>query len=229
MRRDIEIHIATGDIALTSQKKYTLYDFSWVSNPNGLTRYLYGEIQVPAALPEDSIRANGLHFIIPYTGRYNEFYVRIRRNYSESDYVYMQNPVDGSEWFLVKTALYGGEMKNAFASQLRKISDNSFLILLNKGTAILYSAKETDLNIVKANRQNANMMLACVPTNNYRYPVTGVGLIRWTQSNMVGAELSSILQQEFSGDGTPVISASYDYDTRQMNLQLDTTNTDATN
>lgn len=229
MRRDFEIHINTGDITLPSQAKYELHDFSWVSNPNGLTRYIYGEIVVPAALPLDSIWSKGLYFVIPYTGKYKEFYIRIKRVYSETNSAYVQNPVDGSDWFLVKTALYGGEFENAFASQLLRISENAFFLMLEGGIAKLYSAEETDLNVVKANRQNTNMMLACVPTNNYRYPVTGVGLIRWQQSNMIGNDLSNVLQQEFSDDGTPVISASYDFNTRQLYLQLDTTNADATN
>lgn len=229
MRRDIEIHISTGDIALVSQEKYTLYDFSWVTNPNGLTRYIYGEITVPAAIPEDVIRNKGLYTVIPYTGKYKEFYVRIKRVYSETNHDYLQNPVDGSEWFLVKYAMYGGNLTNAFASQLRKISNNAFLLRFNNGEAQIFSAEVMDLNIVKANRQNTNMMLACVPTNNYRYPVTGIGLIRWSQSNMLGANLSTILQREFSDDGTPVISADYNFNTRQLSLRLDTTNVDATN
>ena len=229
MRRDIEIHINTGDITVTPQNKYDLYEFSWVSNPYGLTRYIYGEISIPAAIPEDVIRAKGINFVIPYTGKYKEFYVRIKRVYSSDNYAYMQNPVDGSEWFLVKTSLYGGVPANAFASQLRIISDNAFLLMLEGGTALLYSASQSDLNIVKANRQNANMMLACVPTNNYRYPVTGVGMIRWQQSNMVGNDLSTVLQQEFSDDGTPVITAGYDFNTHKLNLKLETTNVDATN
>ncbi len=229
MRKDIEIHINTGDITLSSKAKYDLYDFSWVSNPGGLTRYLYGEVSVPAAIPESTIRDKGLYFVIPYTGKYKEFYIRIKRVYSETSSIYMQNPVDGSEWFLVKTALYGGEQVNAFASQLLQISEYAFSLRLSGGIALLYSAEDSDLNIVKANRQNANMMLACVPTNNYRYPITGVGLIRWQQSNMLGNSLSDILQQEFSNDGTPVISAGYDFSTNKLALKLDTTNADAIN
>ena len=52
MRKDIEIHIGTGDITLPSKNNYTLRDFQWVSNKTGLSRYIYGEVIVPSNLSE---------------------------------------------------------------------------------------------------------------------------------------------------------------------------------
>ncbi len=226
MRKDLEIHIQTGDVNITPQNKHLDYPFSWVGNPNGLLRYIYGEIEVPASLPENTIRNKGVCCVIPYTGKYKEFYVRIKRVYSETEYAFLQNPVDGSEWFLVKSGLYGTTPVNAYACQLRKISEGSFRIMFDKGTALIYSGDESDMNIIKANRQNANLMLACVPTNNYRYPLTGVGLIRWRMSSMFNTDLADVLAREFAEDGTPVISASFNHNTQQMQLELDTVNVD---
>lgn len=230
MRKDIEIHIQTGDVTVTPQNKVTLYPFSWVSNPNGLARYIYGEIEVPAALPVDVIRRDGIACVIPYTGKYKEFYLRVKRIYSETTSEYLQNPTNGSDWFLAKIVPFGKEITvNAFASQLRKISEDSFRLIFDKGDVIIYSGAESDFNVIGANRQNTNLMLACVPTNNYRYPVNGVGLIRWTKSNILGTDLASVLAREFGEDGTPVISAGFDFDTNGIQLRLDTATVDATN
>ena len=230
MRKDIEIHINTGDIFPVAQNSFESRGFAWVSNPGGLTRYIYGEITIPASLPVSVIKRDGLVVIIPYTGKYKEFYVRVKRVFSENDYEYLQNPVNGTEWFLVRVAMYGCDTPvNAFASQLRKISDGAFLFRFDGAYANIYSALQSDVNIIQANRQNANLMLACVPTNNYRYPITGVGLIRWINSNMVGDKLPNVLRAEFADDGTPVISASFNFDNMGLSLQLDTTNVDATN
>lgn len=218
MRKDIEIHIGTGDITLPSKNSYTLRDFQWVSNPTGLSRYIYGELIVPSNLSEQSVKKNGVYVSIPYTPKYKEFMVRVKRLYDNGSYEFIQNPSDGSEWFLVKVAQYGGNTKNAIASQLLTISEYAFYFQFDGGVANLYSALESDLHIVKADRQNSNMLLACVPTNNYRYPLSGVGLVRWTNGNMDYTHLAERIESEFSDDGMSVNSASFDYGTKQLNI-----------
>lgn len=220
MRRDIEIHINTGDITLVSKKRYQLRDFQWVNNPTGLTRYIYGEITIPAIVTEKSVKSDGIYVQIPYTPKYKEFMVRIKRTYSATDFSYLQNPVDGSEWFLAKSAIYGQSYGNVFASQLKMISDDDFYCAFDKGAVNIFSAKESDMNIIRCQRQNANMMLACVPTNNYRYPISGVGLIRWKNGNMSRISLADRIMSEFNDDGVIVNNASFDYDTNQMSLDL---------
>ena len=218
MRKDIEIHIGTGDITLPSKNNYTLRDFQWVSNKTGLSRYIYGEVIVPSNLSEQSIKKNGVYTSIPYTPKYKEFMIRVKRLYDNGSYEFIQNPSDGTEWFLVKVAQYGGTVVNAIASQLLTISESDFYFQFDGGVAKLYSALESDLHIVKADRQNSNMLLACVPSNNYRYPLTGVGLIRWTNGNMDYTHLAERIESEFSDDGISVNSASFDYDTKQLSI-----------
>ena len=219
MRKDIEIHIGTGDITLPSKNNYQLRDFQWVQNPTGLSRYIYGEIIVPSNLSANTLYNKGVYVAIPYTPIYKEFMVRIKRLYENGLYEYLQNPADGTEWFVVKCNLYGTKgCKNVYASQLKMIADNDYYFQFDKGTMNVYSAIESDLNIVKANRQNSNMLLACVPTNNYRYPISGVGLIRWMNGNMDYTALADTIKSEFTDDGVVVNSASFDYDTHQLSL-----------
>lgn len=227
MRKDIEIKASTRDFVLTSSKRFSTYGFGWVSNPNGQQRYIYGEITVPAYVPDSTLRLNGINVTIPYTPKYKEFMIRIKRMIGVSTYAYLQNPTDGSDWFVAKVRLYGGPVSNAWASQLILVSEDSFHVRIDGGTVVLYDAKSIDFNIVKANKQNGQMLLDCVPTNNYRYPVTGVGLIRWTNSNIEQTRLSDILQREFQDDGVTVNNASYDFDTKDLYLDLDTTFVDA--
>ena len=219
MRKDIEIHIGTGDITLPSKNNYQLRDFQWVQNPTGLSRYIYGEIIVPSNLSANTLYNKGVYVAIPYTPIYKEFMVRIKRLYENGLYEYLQNPADGTEWFVAKCNLYGTKgYKNVYASQLKMIADNDYYFQFDKGTMNVYSAIESDLNIVKANRQNSNMLLACVPTNNYRYPISGVGLIRWMNGNMDYTALADTIKSEFTDDGVVVNSASFDYDTHQLSL-----------
>lgn len=223
MRRDIEIHINTGDVAIEPQNSIKVRQFRWVSNESGLSRYLYGEIDIPSIVTENSIRTAGFCFSMPYTPKYKEFMVRIRRVHDSGAFTYIRNLDDGSEWFLVKTGLYGGKKTNAYASCLIEISDSSYYGRIGDNCLELYSSSQSDFNVVNADRQNANCLLACNPSNNYRYPLTGVGLVRWVNSsNINSGELATVLQREFSDDGVTVQNAEYDYETQTMSqLELD--------
>lgn len=219
MRKDIEIHIKTGDVALDPQNKPKYREFRWVEQPSLLSRYLYGEIDVPFTVSEKTILTDGLAFQIPYTPKYKEFMLRIRRVSDEGVFGYLINDTDGSQWFLVKSEIHGQTLRNVFASELLTISEEGYFVILQNGIARLYASSQSDFNIVKAGRQNANCLLACFPGGNYRYPLTGVGLARWINSNnAVSSDLTKILQEEFSADGVTIRNAAYNYATRQMEL-----------
>lgn len=221
MRTDIAIHIKTGDTPVFTQNKLKTYPFRWVSNPSGLSRYIWGELEIPASLSAETI-SRGLACIIPYTAKYKEFYLRIKKNYGGSDYAYITNPTDGTEWYLVQVG-----NKNAFASELIKYSSSfEYVFVIDKGIVRLYANGVSDFEIKDANRQNMNMMLACNPTNNYRYPLTGVGVRSWVNSRTINSDMISVLRDEFNNDGTPVISAAYDFNTKKLNIELNTDNVD---
>lgn len=219
MRRDIEIHIITGDVAINPQNKIKLREFRWVDEPTLLSRYIYGEIDVPYTLSERTILNKGICFVIPYTPRYKEFMLRVRRVNEDGSFVYVTNDVDGSQWFLVKSQVHGATLRNVFASELPSISENGFFVILKDGIAQLYASSQSDFNIIKAGQQNANCLLACFPGGNYRYPLTGVGLARWINSNNVtSTSLTKVLQDEFGADGVTIRNAAYNYETKQMEL-----------
>lgn len=226
MRKDIEIHISTKDLTLSSKARIKYRPFQWVNTPvGGQVRYIYGEIEIPSQLSEKSIRENGISVQIPYTPKYKEFMLRIVRKYDDGTSVALVNEVDGSEWFLVTAGLYGGKQKNVYASELITISDGDFTLKFHNGTLQLYSALQSDFNIIEADRQNSNCLLACYPTNNYRYPVSGVGLGRWMNANAANSKnMAKVIQREFSADGMTVKNAAFDFETKQMALEAIETN-----
>lgn len=222
MRRDIELHIKTNDVTLVSTNKIKIRTFRWVSNPSGLSRYIYGEIDVPAVVSESKVRDGGVFVNIPYTPKYKEFMVRVRRVFDDGSFMYIQNRRDGSEWFLAQVGMYGSDKKNCYASLLYTISEGTYYISLKDEIATIYSSIQSDFNIVDANRQNANCLLACFPSNSYRYPLTGVGLARWINAHNINAgNLAEIINREFAEDGVIVKNATYNYDTQQMEMDLD--------
>ncbi len=228
MRKDIEIHINTGDITLPAKNRTVLRQFQWVDRPEDKERrYIYGEVVIPASTPEESIVSKGVYVIVPYTPIYKEIRLRFKREYGNEYDCYIKNPVDGTEWFVLQTSIYGVNQRNVFASELIEISEDRFYLVFDGGLVRIFSGNESDLNIIKANTQNKNLLLSCVPSNNYRYPLIGVGLIRWANSTIDVSTLAAVLQKEFADDGTPVKSAEYNHELRHLNLILDTTTVDS--
>ena len=228
MRKDIEIHINTQDITLPAKNRTVLRKFQWVDRPDDKEqRYIYGEVVLPATLSEESITSKGVYVVIPYTPIYKEIRLRFKREYGNEFDCYIKNPVDGTEWFTLQTAVYGQNQRNVFASELIEVSEDRFYLMFDEGLVRIFSGNESDLNIIKANTQNKNLLLACIPSNNYRYPLIGVGLVRWANSTVDVSSLASVLQKEFADDGTPVKSAEYNHELRHLNLILDTATVDS--
>ena len=244
MRKDIEIHINTGDIVLSDHNEAKQYPFNWVRTDEAIfplvfpiewveddsddpTQFLYGEITVPASLSDSDLQNNGVLTVIPYTPAFQEFYLCIKRDLGNGAYTYVTNPTKGSKWFpayVIKSI--DGQPEKMCASELMTISDSTFCIHIKEGIAEIRTGKKLDFNIIDANRQNANMLLSCIPGNNYRYPLTGVGLIRWMGGPVNNAELAEVVQREFSNDGVVVNNAAYDPETNNLYLDLKTNTND---
>lgn len=226
MRKDIAINIHTKDLRLASSVTYVTYPFTWVINPFGKSDCLYAEINLPVNFSQDLIKTKGIDVNIPYTPSYKDFYIRIKKQIGNGSYSYILNPADNSQWFVAQAGLYGQEKTNIKASQLIEVSEGTYHIVVNNGVAEIYNSEHMDFAIVNANMQNKNMMLLCVPGNNYRYPLTGVGLVRYLNSNIATTNLSQVLQREFENDGVQVLEASYNQELNFLDLQLDTTKVD---
>lgn len=216
MRKDIQFSIDIQDMPIKPTNKYTAYPLQWIERPaSGLSRYIYGEVKLPMSVSEESIVKNGLVIKIPYTPQYKEFQVRICRESYNGDTLPIYNPVDGSEWFVVQ----GANSKNLFASQLMLLSEEAFDMQFNGKFLVAYDADKRDVVIAKASRQNANHLLACYPGNNYRYPLAGVGLGRWINSNAINSsKLADRISAQFKEDGVSIRTASLNFDTMQINI-----------
>jgi len=151
------------------------------------------------------------------------------RKYGDNHERVVVNPVDGGEWFEVHTKLYGLDETVLKASELLKVSMDDYIVQLDmdEGVAYLWSGIHSDCVNVNANIQNRNLLLRCVPSNNYRYPTSGVGLIRYLHSNLSRTGLADKLQSEFEADLVKVNYAAFDSDTGDLELDLDFTEADA--
>jgi hypothetical protein len=114
-----------------------------------------------------------------------------------------------------------------YASQLIMVSQDYYLIQINKGVAYLWSNAISDMVNINANIQNRNLLLQCVPSNNYRYPTSGVGLIKYLHANLSHSGLAEKLQTEFKDDKVEIINAAFNSYSGDLELDLDFSEADA--
>ena len=117
--------------------------------------------------------------------------------------------------------------KALYASQLIMVNQDNYLLQLNEGNAYLWSGIMSDMVNINANIQNRNLLLQCIPSNNYRYPTSGVGLIKYLHANLSHSGLAEKLQTEFKDDKVEIINAAFNSYSGDLELDLDFSEADA--
>lgn len=224
MRRDIQVNTAINDIVLTDQNTVNTYPFEWTSEDD---LFLLGTITLPSDFDISKLNTVGVKVMIPYTPIYKPMKFRIARNFGEGYQRPVINPVDNGEWFEARTKLYNMQQKTLYASQLIMISVDYYIVQICDGVVYLWSNALSDMNNIGANIQNRNLLLQCIPSNNYRYPTSGVGLVRYLHSNLSHSGLADKLQKEFQADKVKVNNAAFNSFTGDLDLDLDFSEADA--
>lgn len=226
MRKDIQINTSINDLVLKSQTNYRTYPFKWISEGD---TYLMGEITIPHFCDVTRLQSEGINVEIPYTPIYKQFKIRIVRSYDEYTFVPIINPTNGSEWFDTCAKLWNQQKEQIHASQLIMVGQDVYTIRLDNANGVMeiWSANNTDMINVIANIQNRNLLLQCIPSNNYRYPTSGVGLVRYLHANLGQSDLAKVLQNEFKADKVTIKNAAFNSFTGDIDLELDFSEADA--
>ena len=224
MRTDIYVNTITGDIVLKNQNSLEEYLFEWIEETD---LQLTAQIILPSNFDIKQLYTIGVQIKIPYTPIYKPIKIRFSRDFGGGNIRIVINPTDNSEWFEVNTRLFGLQDKILYASQLIIVSQDYYLIQINKGVAYLWSNAISDMVNINANIQNRNLLLQCVPSNNYRYPTSGVGLIKYLHANLSHSGLAEKLQTEFKDDKVEIINAAFNSYSGDLELDLDFSEADA--
>lgn len=225
MRKDIQINTSTHDVVLQDQNIISTCPFEWVQEDDAC---IYGQLTLPEHISTSILRSLGVRVSIPYTPIYKPIAIRIVQEVEDGSPQTMINPVDLTEWFHVSIKLYNNQTpKKIYASQLLMVSTSDYLIQIVNGDAWIWSCQSSDFVNANANFQNRNLLLQCVPSNSYRYPVTGVGLVRYLNSNLNQSDLADRLQSEFKADKVTVKNAAFNSYSGDLELDLDFTEADA--
>lgn len=229
MRRDIHIDTTTGDVVLQDRNKNTItHPFKWIGESDV---YVYGQVIIPSISDLNEVYEHGVKVEIPYTPIYKPIQLTFVQAVDGVVTRTLTNPVNLSTYFDVYAHLLGKEEDaHIKASQLLMINnDGNYIVQLEKngGNVFMWSGALSDLEVADANIQNRNLMLMCVPSNNYRYPTSGVGLVRYLHGNLDQTDLANRLDSEFKADKVSVNNASFDSYTGDIDLDLDFTEANA--
>lgn len=223
MRRDIQVNTQIGDMVLTDKNSLNTYPFEWVDEYD---TYILGYVTLPAYFERSKLE-DGVKIEIPYTPVYKPVKLKIVRNYGEKDKRAFLNTSNNSELFDVRTKLYNLSNKTLRASELFLVDEGAYMLQMIDNDVWLWSSVCSDARNINANIQNRNLLLRCVPSNSYRYPLSGVGLVRYLHGNIPGSDLADVLQSEFEAENVKVLNASFDSDTGNLDLDLDFSKADA--
>lgn len=224
MRKDIQISTTTGDIVFKNRNTLNKQLFKWLSESD---LFITAQISLPSNFDVNQLYTIGVNIEIPYTPIYKPIKIRIIRDFGGGNVRVVINPTNNSEWFEVYTKLFGAQDKVLYASQLIMVNQDNYLLQLNEGNAYLWSGIMSDMVNINANIQNRNLLLQCIPSNNYRYPTSGVGLIKYLHANLSHSGLAEKLQTEFKDDKVEIINAAFNSYSGDLELDLDFSEADA--
>lgn len=84
--------------------------------------------------------------------------------------------------------------------------------------AYIYSSKSTDLSINYSDDQASQLLSICGPGKSYRYPTTGVGIIKYLNAVIAHTDLQTVLETQFAGDNKTILNADFDSETCSLDV-----------
>ena len=213
MRTDIKIDTKLNDIVLQNTYKSKQCEFQWIKEDD---LAIYAQITLPKDIDSKKLQETGVLVTIPYTPVYK--FMRIRFVKSNT---HIYNPSTGKEWFDVYAKIYNCTEKQLYASELVIIHRHTYCVSINNNQVYIWSSLSSDFTNSPANIQNRNLLLQCVPSNTYRYPTSGVGLIKYINANLGQSDLAERLQSEFAAEKVRVVNAAFNSTTGHLDLDLD--------
>lgn len=232
MVRDLILDIKERDLLLEdkSNANMPVFDSVWgnIFDEDDAVEVLMCNI----IIPEDywrSIEYQDNEFICRFTSPYvpdiRNF--RIRLVAIHEGYYSLFSSIRGNFGIPVNSYAFSKNMAAPIsASMLPFIDiDGQFIVKLVRNPqselldrAYIYSSKISDLYINYSDDQASQLLSICAPGKSYRYPTTGVGIIKYLNAVIDHTDLQTVLETQFTGDNKTILSA--DFDSETCNLEV---------
>lgn len=219
MRTDIAFNIECGDLMMAKVpvSQAVVYDAEWKHEMVGgsFNESIYIELGGGTAQELKNKILNTLFLVtLPYRAYSNNCYVRFTSNGTIVSSINFPTLKEMPSAFPVYANLYGRQVQLKSCATKAVSGNDSFIITVDPdlSKAIIGPSENIDLHIRTVDYQDAFLILKCRSGNLYRYPVTGVGLMDWMQSNGDYSGLSQLMTRELNKDGITVQQASISED-----------------
>lgn len=221
-RYDIIADLTYGDLDLSkSYAGKVVADFDWLGRLDGYDNdhFIYAEVTLPRSTGLSYTDKDSLVVKIPYLAEFKKMKIRFLIDSSNEDkHQYLINPKDNSVWYGVNYTT--GDP--AIVSEISSINHKDvFEIVFSEGMLVLYDGESSDLKISESLNQNKNLLLQARMGNIIRFPLTGVGLVDFLNSNLNHSDLAEKLQSEFVKDGMVVVEASINAESGDLKLTVE--------
>lgn len=227
MVKDILLDIEASDVQLTDKQNdaFIYYETIWgkvFDADDDSTLFL--NIVVPYSqqriltFPDNGIFS--CNILAQYFPEDRNFKIRFVLG-NENEYFHFDEQSSFHEYVIAKSYLEDFyTLQPISACQLMNINDDGkYTIVIRKdepNSAEIYTFGNNDLLFGESDNQSAKLLSLCGPGNNYRYPISGVGITDYINTVIGDSNLGQRMIDEFSGNNTPVISANFDNETGNL-------------
>jgi hypothetical protein len=207
MRRDIGYNVALDDLILRQ-------DFSAPRADNAvwaiISSQLVLQVYVSENITDDMLNDTGVLVNIPYYDDDNtEFRVSFYRYDSTQGRYVICYPAGGGASVPADASLYGASKTRVKTWETRIINVLGDCLLIAKSGRAHIGAAITDLELRNVDNQDAYLLLKSEPGAMLRYPLSGVGIIKWTNSPGNANELYDAIRREMQNDGLTIQNMFY--------------------
>lgn len=84
--------------------------------------------------------------------------------------------------------------------------------------AYIYSSVQTDFHINFSDDQSSQLLTICAPGKSYRYPTTGVGIIKYLNCVVQNSDIFDVMSEQFLADSKPLKEVTFDNETCKVDV-----------
>ena len=207
MRYDIGYNVASDELILKQSDSILQADNAiWSVIDNILVLQVY----VAQDITDEALNNTGVLVDIPYYEAENlQFAVAFYRYDPEQEQYVICHPAGDNEFVPAFASVYGASENRIKSWETRLLGVSGQCVVTAKTDRAHIGSVPMDLMLRNVDNQDAYLLLKSEPGAMLRYPLTGVGVIKWTNSPGNASELYAAIRREIQGDGLTIQNMFY--------------------
>lgn len=203
MRTDIQFDYTSAEITLKRSIPQFTVIFEWEREDDYVA---YGVCKINKDININLLK-RGLGISVPFMSSNKRIMLSFRIVDNSGNESVIYNKRKGGEYYDLMS-IRGEEL---MTTDLPVLSiDGIYRVVLDDDVAYLCDFNEYDFTLCESLEQNKVFLLMCNPGNLYQYPTTGVGILKYLNSNVGSSGLGNKIKEQFNMDDMYVEKANID-------------------